>query len=91
MAEVGKDSIAKVPTFSDNPFEVAEQPWVIEKEKNANQSMAPDATKPSTATQDPLAEKEVFNKMEIVLATLPLPTKVDLASKGPEVSETTSA
>ena len=36
VAEVGKDSIAKVPTSSDNHVEVAEQPEVIEKEKNVN-------------------------------------------------------
>ena len=52
--------------------------------------MAPDATKPPTTTQDPPAEKKASNKMEIVLAILPLPPKADLASKGPEVSETTS-
>ena len=52
--------------------------------------MAPDATKPPAATQDPPAKKEVPKKMDIVLATLPLPAQVDPASKGPKASEATS-
>ena len=57
--------------------------------------MAPDATKPSAAiaaTKPPTApkdfpkEKEASHKMEIVLATLPVPTKEDLKGKGPESS-----
>ena len=90
VAKVGKDNPTKVLTSSDNLSEVAEDPGVIEKEKNANKGMAPDAMKPPTVTQDHPAEKEVPNKMEIVLATPPLPTKVDLASKGLEVSEAAS-
>ena len=43
--------------------------------------MDPDATKPPTVPQDPPKEKEVPSTMEIVLATLLLPTKGDLKSK----------
>ena len=43
--------------------------------------------KPLTVSQDPSAEKEAPKKMEIILATLPLPAKADLANKGPEASE----
>lgn len=57
---------------------------------NANKGVAPDATKPPAATQDLPAEKEVSNRMEIVLAILPLLAKGDLASKGPEASEAIS-
>ena len=46
--------------------------------------------KPPTTTQDPPVKKKASNKMEIVLTTLPLQAKADCASKGPEVSETTS-
>ena len=46
--------------------------------------------KPPFVTQDPPAEKEAPKKMEIVLATLPLPAKTDPASKVPEVPETAS-
>ena len=90
VAEAGSDSIAKVLTSFNTPSEVAKWPEGTEKKKNTNQGVAPDATKPPTTTQDPLAEKEASNKTEIVLAILPLPAKDELASKGPEVSETTS-
>ena len=46
--------------------------------------------KPPIVTQDPLAEKETLKMMEIFLASLPLPIKVDLASKGIEASEAAS-
>jgi len=78
---VGKDSVANVPTSSNNPSEEGEQARVI----------APDTMKPPTITQDPPAGKEAPKKMEIVLATLPLPTKTDPASKGPEAPETASS
>ena len=45
--------------------------------------MAPDATKPPTATQDPPAKKEVPKTMDIVLATLPLPAQVILQARAP--------
>ena len=89
VAEAGKDSTAKVLTSSSTPSKVAEQPKGIEKEKSSNQGVALDAKKPPIATQDPSAEKEVSNKMEIVLTFLPLPAKADPMSKGPEASETT--
>ena len=49
---MGKDSTANDPTSSDNPFKVVKQLGVIEKEKekNANQGVAPDAMKPPTVT-----------------------------------------
>ena len=47
--------------------------------------------KTPTVTQDPLAEKEAPKKMEIVLATLPLPAKIDPASKGPKAPETAAS
>ena len=46
--------------------------------------------KPPTVTQDPPAEKEASKNMKIVLVTLSLPAKADLASKGPEASEAAS-
>ena len=46
--------------------------------------------KPPTVTQDPPVEKKAPKKMEVVLATLPLPAKADPASKGPEALEATS-
>ena len=89
---MGKDSTANDPTSSDNPFKVVKQLGVIEKEKekNANQGVAPDAMKPLTVTQDPSTKKEAPKKMEIVLAILPLPAKTDPASKGFEALEVAS-
>ena len=52
--------------------------------------VAPDATKPSAAPQDPPIKKEAPKKMEIVLPILPLPAKVDPTSKGLEASEAAS-
>ena len=89
---MGKDSTTNDPTSSDNPFKVVKQLGVIEKEKekNANQGVAPDAMTPPTVTQDPSTKKEAPKKMEIVLAILPLPAKTDPASKGFEALEVAS-
>ena len=57
------------------------------KEVEVTKGVAPDATKPSAAPQDPPIKKEAPKKMEIVLATLPVPAKGDLTSKGLEASE----
>ena len=46
--------------------------------------MTPDAIKPPATPQDLSQEKEAPPRMEIVLATLPVPTKKDLKGKGPE-------
>ena len=87
---MSKDSTTNVTTSFANLSEEAKQPRAIEKEKNANQGVAPDAMKPPTPTQDPPIEKEASKTMEIILASLPLPAKSNLASKGPESSEATS-
>ena len=90
MIEVSKDSTTSVTTSSANLSEEAEQPGATEKEKNANQGVAPDAMKPPTTSQDSSVEKEASQTMEIVLSSLPLPAKSDLVSKGPEASEAAS-
>ena len=90
VAKVGKDSAIHVPTFFDNPSGEAEQSGATKKENNANQGVVPDAMKPPIVTQDPPAEKETPKTMEIFLASLPLPIKVDLTSKGTEASEAAS-
>ena len=66
---------------------MAEQPGVVEKEEDTTKGVAPDATKPPTIPQDPSKEKEVPLRMEIVLATLLVPTKGDLKGKGQESSK----
>ena len=90
VIKVSKDSSASVPTSFDKPAEKAEHPKVIEKEKNANQGVAPNAMKPLAVTPDLPVKKEAPKKMEVVLATLPLPAKADPVSKGPKASEAAS-
>ena len=87
VAELGKGSPTKVPPSSDSPSEEAHQYRVTEKQADANKGVAPDATKPPVVPQDPIKEKEVPSKMEIVLATLLVPTKGDLKSKDSGSSE----
>ena len=81
VAELKKDSPEKVPLPSGSPPKEAEQLGFPEKEANMTKGVAPDATKPSTALQDPLKEKKVPPRMEIVLATLPMPIKGDPKGK----------
>ena len=90
VAELGKASPAKALTSSDNLSEVVKQSGVVEKEVNTTRGVAPDATKPPTASQDLPVKKKVPTRMEIVLATLLVPTKGDLASKGPKALEAAS-
>ena len=87
MVELRKDSPAKVPLSSDSPSKAVKQPRVVEKEANTTKGVAPYATKPPIVLQDPIKEKEVPLKMEIILATLPVPTKGDFKGKGLVVSE----
>ena len=81
VAKHKKDSLEKVPLRSGSPPKEAEQLGFAEKEADMTKGVAPDATKPSTALQDPSKEKEVPPRMEIVLATLPMPTKGDPKGK----------
>ena len=66
----------KVPPSSSSPPKVAEQPGVTGKEAEVIKGVTPDATKPPTAPQDPIKDKEA-PMMDIFLATLPLPVKGD--------------
>ena len=52
--------------------------------------MAHDTTLLPTAPKDPSKEKQASYNMEIVLATLPIPTKEDLKGKGPTSSTAAS-
>ena len=74
VVELRKGSLAKAPPSSGNQSKKTQQQGVTEKEVDTNKRVAPDATKPSTVPHDPPKEKEVPSTMEIVLATLPLPT-----------------
>ena len=86
MANPEKSNPNKFPPSSDIPPKVAEQPRVNGKKAKVTKGMAPDATKPPTAPQDPTKDKEA-PKMEIVLVTLPLPAKGDPKGTGQGSSE----
>ena len=87
VAELEKDSSDMVPLSSGSPSKEAEQLGVVVKEVDTIKGVAPDDTKPLTVPQDPLKEKEVPPKMEIILATLPMPAKGDLKGKDQGSSE----
>ena len=86
VADLEKSSPSKVPSSSSSPQKVAEQPGVNGKEAEVTKGVAPDATKPPAAPQDPTKDKEA-PRIEIVLATLPLPTKGDSNGTGQGSSE----
>ena len=76
VANPEKSSLKKVPPTSGSPSKVAEQLELNETKTEVTKEVAPDATKPPAAPQDPTKDKEV-SIMEIVLASLPIPTKSD--------------
>ena len=76
-------SPAKAPSSSNNPPKEVKQVKVAEKKKDTTKGVAPETTKPPTAPKDPPEDKEVSQSLEIVLATLPIPTKEDSKGKGP--------
>ena len=77
------DSPAKAPSSSNSPPKEVEQVKAAEKEKDTTKGVALEATKPPAAPKDPSKDKEVTQSLEIVLATLPIPTREDSKSKGP--------
>ena len=87
----GKESPAKVLPSINSPSKEVERPKVAKKEANITKEVAQDAAQPPATLKDPSKEKEAFHNMEIVLATLLIPTKEDLKGKGPASSITTSA
>ena len=86
VADPEKSSPSKVPPSSSSPQKVAEQPGVNGKEAKVIKGVAPDANKPPAAPQDPTKDKEA-PRIEIVLATLPLPAKGDSKGTGQGSSE----
>ncbi|KAK9998052.1 hypothetical protein SO802_017655 [Lithocarpus litseifolius] len=66
---------------SQHPPKEVEQFEVFEKVADLAKEVADDANLPLAAPKDPSKEKEAFHNMEIVLATLPIPTKEDLKGK----------
>ncbi|KAL0001033.1 hypothetical protein SO802_014814 [Lithocarpus litseifolius] len=88
VAELTKSSSDVVPLSSSSPQRVVEQPGSSEKESETNKEVVPDTTLPSAAPQDPIKDKEA-PRMEIVLTSLPLPSKGD--PKGSDQGSTEAA
>ena len=86
-----QDSLAKALPSSNSPPKEAEQVKAVEKEKDTTKRVIPEATKPPAAPKDPSKGKEVSQSLEIVLATLPIPTKEDPKGKGPTSTIATTA
>ena len=81
-ANEGKESPTKALPTANIPPKKAEQSEVAEKVADASKEVAHDATLPSIALKDPPKEKEASHNMEIMLETLPIPTKEDLKGEG---------
>ena len=79
MADPKKNSSNKVPPPSSSLPKVAEQPGVNGKEAEVTKGVAPGDTKPLADPHDPIKDND---RMEIVLATLPLPAKGDPKGTG---------
>ena len=89
-ANDGKESPTKVLPSVNIPSKETEQPEVAEKVTYITKEVAHYANLPPAVPKDPSKEKEAFHNMEIVLATLLIPTKEDLKGKGPTSSTVAS-
>ena len=85
-ANDGKESPTKVLPLVNIPSKETEQPEVTEKATDITKEVAYDANLHPAIPKDPSKEKEASHNMEIVLATLLIPTKEDLKGKGPTSS-----
>ena len=76
VADSEKQNPHEVPPPPSSPPKLAKQPKASEKEVEMNKEVAFDTNMPPVVPQDPSKDKE-DTKMEIVLASLPIPTKGD--------------
>ena len=81
-ANEGKESPTKALPTTNIPPKKAKQSKVAEKATDTSKEVAHDATVPPITLKEPLKEKEASYNMEIMLATLPIPTKEDLKGEG---------
>ena len=89
-ADEGKENPTKaLPTANISP-KVVEQPEDARKVADTTKEVALDAHLPSAAPKNPFKEKEASHNMEIMLTTLPIPSKEDLKGKGPASTTTAS-
>ena len=84
--DIGKESPAKALSSVQSPSKEAELPEVAEKTAEMTKKVAHIAIQPPANPKDTSKEKKAPHNMEIVLATLPIPTKEDPKGKGPASS-----
>ena len=87
VAEAGKDSPVEILTSSNKPSEVTKHPGATEKEKNANQGVAPDATKPSAAIQDPPPRKKFPRRWRLSWLLFPSLPRLILQARAPRAQK----
>ena len=75
----------------NGPPKGAEQAGIAEKEKEKPKEVTPETTKPSAAPKDSSEEGVVSQSHEMVLATIPIPTKEESKGKGPTSSAAVTA
>ena len=88
-ADEGKENPTKTLPIANILPKVVEQSEDARKAVATTKEVAYDAHLPLAAPKDPSKEKEASHNMEIVLTTLPIPSKEDLKGKGP--ASTTAA
>ena len=91
VVETGKEILAKVLPTSSNSSKEAEHIGVIEKEADKTKEAAHDATQRLVNPKDPSMQKEAPQKIELILATLTVPSKEELKGKSTASSTTTPA
>ena len=74
MANLEKNKSEKALPSSGSPPKVVEQPSVNEKEAEATKGVPTNVIKPPAVPKYPTKDNEA-SKIEIVLATLPIPAK----------------
>ena len=76
-----QDSPPKAPPAANTSSEETEQAEGVTKVGDVNKGVVQGFDLPLTAPKDPSKEKEASQNMELVLATLPIPSKEDLKDK----------
>ena len=91
VVETSKEIPAKVLPPSSNPSKEVEHIGFIEKEVDKTKEAVHYATQPPTDPKDPFMEKEAPQKMELILATLTVPSMEKLKGKSTASSTTALA
>ena len=86
----GQGSPSKAPSAVNTSSQEAGQAEDIAKLGDVNKEVVQDVALPPVASKEPSKEKEASQSMELVLATLPIPSKEDLKGKA-QVSTTAAS